>query len=1145
MTVSWTNGDGDRRVVFMKQADSGTATPVDGTSYTANAAFASGDQIASTGWYAIYNGFGTSVTVTNLAAATDYIFQVFEYNGVGDSAEDYMAASATNNPKVQASYTPTIVYTNYNTGDDDAGDGSLETPYKTFTKAYAEAIPGDTIDLTGTFTWTNADETGDQGYSNWLGFEITKDLTIQGQGAGETIVQSAATAYGSTRIFAIRDNASTTIRDLTIRHGYASSAGTYDDGGCIYAQSGTNLTIDRADLHSCQTWGYSGYGAIIAAYSTTTITNSSIHDGDGNGAGIYFSANGKTLNITNSTIYNNGDSSLDNGGGIYVYAGTVNLTNTTVTGNNRGSGIYLYNSSSVFLNLKNSIVADNYTYYNYNDTLSNIYKGSSATVTSNGYNVVGDNLNDSYFTATTGDWTDTDGDGIYNLYSIGTTGDLNLDTEAAYNDNPHYTYTYRLLADSIAINNATTNTHGAINIPTTDQRSGARVGDTDIGAFEYEANLADITVPSLSYLNPSDNATGVAVDAIFEIAFDEAIATSTGNIILYKTSDDSVIETIDVGSSKITASSTTALLIDPASTLEDEIEYYWIIEATAIDDIAGNSYTGITASTTWSFTTIDGTAPTIISISSDKANGDYTTGEVIDIDVIFSEAVTSTGDVTVTLETGDTDQTCTFTVSSASTGTCNYTVQAGDTSADLNASISGTIKDGADNILTNFTPTTGLADNKALVIDTTAPTATLTPLDEAVDVAINNSLTLSFDEVVDAESGNITIYKTSDDSIVEAIDVTGDLVSGVGTAEIVVEPTADLEYETEYYVWVDATAFDDSAGNSYIGITASTTWSFITAGTPTCPTIAHTATYNAYPACGVATCEDGYNLTDGACVSASGGAAVAAPVASGEGSVSTSIGMGESINMGQVQSTGMNVMGYINSSATFDTVVSNKGKAHSENHRIEIVGLDLLNNIITIIIYSEPKEIILNLDEIAKIDLDNDNVEDLEIKFEDIYVNRVELTVKSLLEESVDENYENRLIKYNDSSKVYLIEKNNKRWIEDEETFNFYKYNWSDVLIIPDDIIFEDGLNLDKDSGVNHKFENDLKLGAMGKDVQKLQQYLNRHGFELANSGIGSIGQETEYFGPLTKKALVNFQIVNNLPAYGFFGPMTRCIVNR
>ncbi|MEK7499961.1 MAG: hypothetical protein AAB649_05145 [Patescibacteria group bacterium] len=146
-------------------------------------------------------------------------------------------------------------------------------------------------------------------------------------------------------------------------------------------------------------------------------------------------------------------------------------------------------------------------------------------------------------------------------------------------------------------------------------------------------------------------------------------------------------------------------------------------------------------------TLADSTAPTITSISSDKTNNSYTSGEVIDIDVTFSEAVTSTGNVTVTLETGATDRTCTFTVTSSTTGTCNYTVQTGDTSSDLTVStISGTIDDAAGNDMTNFVPATNLASNKALVIDTSAPTlAEVT----AITTPTNNSTpqyTFSTDE---------------------------------------------------------------------------------------------------------------------------------------------------------------------------------------------------------------------------------------------------------------------------------------------------------------------------------------------------------------------------------------------------------------
>ena len=108
----------------------------------------------------------------------------------------------------------------------------------------------------------------------------------------------------------------------------------------------------------------------------------------------------------------------------------------------------------------------------------------------------------------------------------------------------------------------------------------------------------------------------------------------------------------------------------------------------------------------------------LVSISSDKANDTYRPGEVIDIDLTFSDIVTSTGNVTVTLETGTTDRTCTFTVTKSKTATCNYTVQKGDTSSDLNVtSVVGTLKDGGDKALPSLVPTKNLADNKNIKID--------------------------------------------------------------------------------------------------------------------------------------------------------------------------------------------------------------------------------------------------------------------------------------------------------------------------------------------------------------------------------------------------------------------------------------------
>ena len=114
--------------------------------------------------------------------------------------------------------------------------------------------------------------------------------------------------------------------------------------------------------------------------------------------------------------------------------------------------------------------------------------------------------------------------------------------------------------------------------------------------------------------------------------------------------------------------------------------------------------------------------------------------------------------------------------------------------------------------------------------DSTAPTlSSSTPADNATGVAVDSNIVLNFSESVDAESGNITIKKTSDNSTVETISVTGGLVSGSGSSQITVNPSSTLNSETEYYVLIDASAFDDSSSNSYAGISSTTALSFISA----------------------------------------------------------------------------------------------------------------------------------------------------------------------------------------------------------------------------------------------------------------------------------------------------------------------------
>ncbi len=362
-----------------------------------------------------------------------------------------------------------------------------------------------------------------------------------------------------------------------------------------------------------------------------------------------------------------------------------------------------------------------------------------------------------------------------------------------------------------------------------------------INEIEFFGTAADTTAPTLSSSTPADNATNVAVDANIVLNFDENVDVESGNITIKKTSDNSTIETIDVTSNQVSGSGGTQITVNPSSNLAGSTEFYVLIDATAFDDSSSNSYAGISSTTALSFTTVDTTAPTL----SSSSPADNATNVAVDANIVltFSETVdTESGNITIkktsdnsTVETIDvtsnkvTGNSRVLMIGGGSSGTVITINPASDFDGSTEYYVlidSTAFDDSSSNSYAGISSTTALSFT---TVDTANPTlSTSTPADNAANVAVSSNIILNFDENVDVESGNIIIKRSSDDSIFETIAVTSDRVRGTGTSKIIIDPIKNFKVNTSYYLIIAATAFDDTAGNSYAGISSKTALNFIT-----------------------------------------------------------------------------------------------------------------------------------------------------------------------------------------------------------------------------------------------------------------------------------------------------------------------------
>ncbi|MFZ3004444.1 MAG: DUF4347 domain-containing protein, partial [Undibacterium umbellatum] len=591
------------------------------------------------------------VTGTDVAASTND-------TGVhGDWALEYHSGTVETSVIAAQQYQydlATVTVTNLN----DSGAGSLRDAVLNATGNNA----GDTIVFdpalfasgAGTITLTSgALEVG--GTSDADAFSIigpgSNLLTISGNNSSQIF---RADNYAAANTSALNISGMTLSNaSNTTATGYALSRG----GGAIIVASTGAVVIDHVVIKNSSS---SGYGGGLSSYgnynSSITVSNSSFQSNTTTGAGGGIHLATKSVTLLNNTF--EGNTAVTNGGGValgIIGAGNFTVTNNTFSNNTsgasnvvagKGGGLQISSfSGSTGSIINNTIVSNHFIGKSTLNTdlvsadggglhvegspgvitLSNNLIANNTSTGAAGNNgadlVLGRNLTvngaNNIFGTTAGTYTSSmsGGNTINNL--TGTISTVPSMGALAYNGGP--VKTISIAGGSSAVGAGTTS--GA---PTTDARGVNRGGSIDIGAYESSDNGS---FNFTGVVSPANGIVDVPTNYDLVIDFGTAVtAVASKNIVIYRQSDNAVLETIAAtDTSKVTFSSGTGganskVTINPAANFLGKTGYYVLIDSGSFLDSSSKSFTGITSNSTWSFTSA-GLPSTITSATYDASIG--------------------------------------------------------------------------------------------------------------------------------------------------------------------------------------------------------------------------------------------------------------------------------------------------------------------------------------------------------------------------------------------------------------------------------------------------------------------------------------------------------------------------------------------
>ncbi|MBI3483494.1 MAG: Ig-like domain-containing protein, partial [Bacteroidetes bacterium] len=351
----------------------------------------------------------------------------------------------------------------------------------------------------------------------------------------------------------------------------------------------------------------------------------------------------------------------------------------------------------------------------------------------------------------------------------------------------------------------------------------------------------DNTKPVVVTYDPVNLATSIGLKPTLTLTFDEITNAVAGKLVrVFDLANQAVpIETLDMSTA---VQSNKSWLIPTTATLSFDKTYFVVVDAGAVADIFGNTYNGISSSSTWRFTTKNSPSVSALSPATAATNQSLNTNFVIS----FSEPVSGVGGKNLTIYASSAPSTPVTTVGASagvsSGNNITYALSAGTLQYGTQYFIkfdagAFTTADGgvfsALTLNTDWTFTTRAAPTLALLL----PTNSATNVDI---VAANTKLEITLSEnFTFAASKKVYVTNTAAPSTpVFSINLSTAVFSG---AKATITMPSDLSYSLTYSVTFDANAFVAASDGGTFSLLTSTGWQFSTVAPPDAapPSITH------------------------------------------------------------------------------------------------------------------------------------------------------------------------------------------------------------------------------------------------------------------------------------------------------------------